>query len=58
VISRLIAVEREQIGLLKAFGYSSEAVSLHYLKLVGGHRRAGAGDRLSVWGPGSVTPWR
>ncbi|WP_273145811.1 ABC transporter permease [Oceanicaulis alexandrii] len=35
VISRLIAVEREQIGLLKAFGYSSEAVSLHYLKLVG-----------------------
>jgi putative ABC transport system permease protein len=34
VISRLIAVEREQIGLLKAFGYSSEAVSLHYLKLV------------------------
>ncbi|PWE16591.1 hypothetical protein DDZ18_12555 [Marinicauda salina] len=35
VISRLIAVEREQIGLLKAFGYSSGAVSRHYLKLVG-----------------------
>ena len=35
VISRLIAVEREQIGLLKAFGYSSGAVVWHYVKLVG-----------------------
>lgn len=34
VISRLIAVEREQIGLLKAFGYSSREVAWHYLKLV------------------------
>lgn len=35
VISRLIAVERAQIGLMKAFGYSSLQVSIHYLKLVG-----------------------
>lgn len=34
VISRVIAVEREQIGLLKAFGYSDTAVLMHYLKLV------------------------
>lgn len=35
VISRLIAVEREQIGLLKAFGYSAREIAWHYLKLVG-----------------------
>mgnify|MGYP006278909445 FL=1 len=35
VISRLIAVEREQIGLLKAFGYGSGEIAAHYLKLVG-----------------------
>ena len=35
VITRLIAVEREQIGLLKAFGYTALQVSIHYLKLVG-----------------------
>lgn len=33
VLSRLVAVEREQIGLLKAFGYSSTDIGLHYLKL-------------------------
>jgi len=34
VISRMVQAEREQIGLLKAFGYSGTEVSLHYLKLV------------------------
>lgn len=34
VVSRLIATEREQIGLLKAFGYSGLAVGWHYAKLV------------------------
>lgn len=34
ILSRLIALEREQIGLLKAIGYSRAAVALHYLKLV------------------------
>ncbi|WP_029009320.1 ABC transporter permease [Azospirillum halopraeferens] len=34
VVSRLIDTEREQIGLLKAFGYGDMAIGLHYLKLV------------------------
>jgi putative ABC transport system permease protein len=33
VLSRLVATEREQVGLLKAFGYTNGAVGLHYLKL-------------------------
>lgn len=33
-LSRLIALEREQIGLLKALGYSHLAVAWHYLQLV------------------------
>lgn len=31
-LSRLIALEREQIGLLKAIGYSNAAVGIHYLQ--------------------------
>ena len=34
VISRIIATEREEIGLMKAFGYSNLTVGFHYLKLV------------------------
>ncbi len=34
VLARLIAIERPQIGLMKAFGYSSFEVGLHYTKLV------------------------
>ena len=34
ILSRLIALEREQIGLLKALGYGRFAVVWHYLKLV------------------------
>jgi putative ABC transport system permease protein len=34
VISRIIQSEREQIGLLKAFGYTSVEVSTHYFKLI------------------------
>ena len=33
-LSRLITLEREQIGLLKAIGYGRAAVAGHYLKLV------------------------
>ncbi len=33
-LSRLIALEREQIGLLKAVGYGRRAIAAHYLKLV------------------------
>ena len=32
VISRLVQTEREQIGLLKAFGHTDLAVGWHYLK--------------------------
>ena len=34
VIARMVQAEREQIGLLKAFGYSDMETSVHYLKLV------------------------
>ena len=34
VLARLIAMERTEIGLLKAFGYSNLAVGWHYAKMV------------------------
>lgn len=34
VVSRLISIQREQIAILKAFGYSKLAVGMHYVKLV------------------------
>ncbi len=34
VLTRLVAIERAEIGLLKAFGYSGAAVGWHYTKLV------------------------
>src|SRR5690606_22325561 len=34
VISRMIHAEREHIGLLKAFGFTSMEVGTHYLKFV------------------------
>jgi putative ABC transport system permease protein len=33
-LSRLITLEREQIGLLKALGYGRFAIALHYIKFV------------------------
>jgi putative ABC transport system permease protein len=33
-LTRLVALEREQIGLLKAVGYSNLAIVVHYLKFV------------------------
>lgn len=33
ILSRLIAVERQQIGLLKAFGYGNSEIAWHYVKL-------------------------
>ena len=35
VMSRIIALERSEIGLLKAIGYSNTEVCLHYLMLAG-----------------------
>jgi len=34
VIGRIVKAEREEIGLLKAFGYTSLEVSLHYARMV------------------------
>lgn len=34
VISRMVQAEREEIGLMKAFGYRSLEVGVHYFKLV------------------------
>jgi putative ABC transport system permease protein len=33
-LSRIVALEREQIGLLKALGYRSSGIALHYVKFV------------------------
>ncbi len=51
VVTRLIETEREQIGLLKAFGYRDIAVGLHYLKLVGAITLLGIamGIGLGLW---------
>jgi len=34
VVTRLITAQREQLAILKAFGYSTADVALHYIKLV------------------------
>ena len=44
-LSRMIALEREQIGLLKALGYGPLPIAAHYIKIVlaitaGRHRRS------------------
>lgn len=33
ILGRLISTERQQIGILKAFGYTNRSVSWHYIKL-------------------------
>jgi len=34
IMTRLIATEREEIGLFKAFGYSNAAIAWHYVRMV------------------------
>jgi putative ABC transport system permease protein len=57
MMMRMIALEREQIGLLKALGYSSAAVAAHYLKLVGIIAVVGVaiGFALGTWLGASLT---
>lgn len=50
VISRLVDAEREQIGLLKAFGYTNVRAALPYLKLAGAIGLIGAGGGGIVGG--------
>jgi putative ABC transport system permease protein len=35
VLSRLLALQREQIAILKAFGFSNRQIAVHYLKFAG-----------------------
>ncbi|SEO36234.1 putative ABC transport system permease protein [Salinihabitans flavidus] len=51
VIARLVQAEREQIGLVKAFGYSDWEVALHYFKMVLAIAVFGAllGCALGIW---------
>ena len=51
VMSRLVATQRDQIAVLKAFGYSDAAVGGHYLKLALAPALAGsaAGSAVGLW---------
>lgn len=51
VVARLVNLQREQIAMLKAFGYSDYAVGAHYLLLVLGVVTAGAvlGTAAGLW---------
>ena len=50
-LSRLVALEREQIGLLKALGYGNPAIVLHYAKFVLAIVAAGVliGSGVGTW---------
>ncbi len=51
VISRMVQAERQEIGLMKAFGYSDVEVGWHYMQLVLAIALAGAllGCGLGIW---------
>ena len=51
VMSRLVATQRDQIAVLKAFGYSDATVGAHYLKLALAPVLAGsvAGSAVGLW---------
>ena len=56
VLGRLVEAEREQIGLLKAFGYGDLEVASTYLKMAAviGLAGAAAGGLVGVWLGGEV----
>jgi putative ABC transport system permease protein len=51
VLSRLVAMQRDQIAVLKAFGYTNRAVALHYLGFAAAAVAAGAvvGVGVGLW---------
>jgi putative ABC transport system permease protein len=57
VLARLVATQRPQIGVLKAFGRSNVDLGLHYAKLVIGVELIGAavGAGFGLWLGGSLT---
>src|SRR5690606_6390538 len=52
VLGRLIALERRQIGLLKAIGYPTGTIAFHYLKMSAGIGIGGVaiGWAFGAWG--------
>lgn len=56
-LSRLIALEREQIGLLKAIGYSAWSIAWHYIEfvLVIAVFGLAIGFAVGTWAGGSLT---
>jgi putative ABC transport system permease protein len=57
LLSRIIATQRDQIAVLKAFGYSNLSIGMHYLKFVLAIVFAGAalGTGLGLWFGAAVT---
>ncbi len=57
ILTRLISLEREQIGLLKAVGYGQFEIAAHYLKLVAAIALVGIllGFGLGTWFGASLT---
>ena len=51
VLARLVATQRQEIAILKAFGYGNPAIAVHYLQLALGPILVGAvmGTGLGVW---------
>ena len=56
-LTRLIALEREQIGLLKALGYSSWSIAWHYIEFVVliGVLGSAVGYLLGIWAGNQLT---
>lgn len=56
VVARLISLQRQQVAVLKAFGYGSAAVAWHYVQLVLAIALAGVavGTALGVWMGGAL----
>src|SRR5690606_1798409 len=51
VLARLVATQRDQIAVLKAFGYDNRRIAWHYLQLASGPILVGAllGTALGIW---------
>jgi putative ABC transport system permease protein len=57
VLARLVATQRPQVGVLKAFGYDDFTIGLHYVKIVLGVELLGAiaGSVFGLWLGGRLT---
>lgn len=49
MIKRIVEQQRGQIGILKAFGYSSLSIRMHYTSYCIGDRTAGRYNWRTVW---------